>query len=135
MRWDDAECNDYIVPKTPENGGNLAVEAHNISVVSQFEILLLNATESAKRKLMAKIVAGVHFRWVFGCDPNRPWSEARNITKEVHDAWSLLVWSHQIRNRYPCPNLRELPLRKLPAAMFGADDDIHRRAGHPMEMD
>ena len=101
----------------------------------QSTVVITNATKDAKQKLMAKTVAGVHFRYVFGCDPNRPCLEARNITKEVNDAWSLLMWSRQIRNLYPCPSLRELPLRKLPAAMFGADDDIHRRAGQPMEMD
>ena len=60
--------------------------------------MIINATESAKRKLMAKIVAGVHFRYAFGCDPDRPCLEVKNITMEVNDAWSLLMWSHQIRN-------------------------------------
>ena len=41
MRGDDAKQNDNIVANTPEYGGNLAVEARNISVVSQFEIPLM----------------------------------------------------------------------------------------------
>jgi hypothetical protein len=41
MFGDDAIQNDYIVAYALEYGGNLAVEAHNISVVSQFEIPLM----------------------------------------------------------------------------------------------
>ena len=41
MRGDDAKQNDYIAANVPEYGGNLAVEAHNIPVVSQFGIPLL----------------------------------------------------------------------------------------------
>lgn len=41
MRGDDAKQYDNIVAYVPEYGGNLAVEAHNISVVSQFEIPLM----------------------------------------------------------------------------------------------
>jgi hypothetical protein len=41
MLGDDPKQNDYTVANAPEHGGNLAVEAHNISVVSQFEIPLM----------------------------------------------------------------------------------------------
>ena len=44
MHGDDAKQNDYIVANAPENRENLAVEDHNISVVFQFEILLLADT-------------------------------------------------------------------------------------------
>jgi len=45
---------------------------------------------------MRKIVGGAHFRYAFGCDPNRQRLDAGNIAKEANDAWSLLMWSHQI---------------------------------------
>ena len=48
MRGENAKQNDYIVAIAPENGRNLAVEAHNISVVFQFEIPLLNLSRHAR---------------------------------------------------------------------------------------
>ncbi len=48
------------------------------------------------RGIMRKIVGGVHFRYAFGRDPPRPYLEAGDIAKEANDAWSLLMWSHQI---------------------------------------
>ena len=47
MHGDDAKQNDNIVAYVPEHGGNLAVEAHNISVVSQFEITCARTAESS----------------------------------------------------------------------------------------
>ena len=41
MFGDDAKQNDYIVAYALEYGGNFVVEAHNIPVVSQFEIPLV----------------------------------------------------------------------------------------------
>ena len=61
MRGDDAKQNDYIVANAPENGGNLAVEDHNISVVFQFEILLLTLagrpTQAIKPEVLSSATA------------------------------------------------------------------------------
>jgi hypothetical protein len=55
MRGDDAKQYDNIVAYVPEYGGNLAVEAHNISVVSQFEIPFM--TPRRHRRLASQMSA------------------------------------------------------------------------------
>ena len=61
MRGNDAKQNDYIVAYVPEYGGNLAVEDHNISVVFQFEILLLTQsgrpTQAIKPEVLSSATA------------------------------------------------------------------------------